>query len=62
MDQPTRATPSKMLYYKKHFKHFSTKIFRYIFLPKGLRVAIGQLGVSSHQLEIENDCANGVTK
>ena len=32
------------------------------FLPNALRVAIGQLRVSSCQLEIENDCANGVPR
>ena len=32
------------------------------FLPNASRVAIGQLRVSSHQLEIENGRANGVLK
>ena len=33
-----------------------------VFLSNALRVAVGQLIVSSHQLEIENGCANGVPR
>ena len=33
-----------------------------VFLPNALRVAIGQLRVSSHQLEIEVGRATGVTR
>ena len=36
MDHPARATPSKMLYYKKHFMHFSELGF--IMRPKYLDV------------------------
>ena len=31
-------------------------------LPNALRVAIGQLRVPSHQLEIRNGCANGIPR
>ena len=57
-----------MLYYKEHFMHFSklrfyymNKLPRYI-LPNALRFAIGQLKVSSHQLEIKNGHVNGVRR
>ena len=59
---------SKMLYYKEHFLHFSKLDFitrpRYLntFLTNALRVAIGQLRISSHQLEIENGRANRVLR
>ena len=62
---PLESFPSKMLYYHEHFMHFSELGFiqpkpKYLdmFLPNALRVAIGQLRVSSHQLEIENGHAN----
>ena len=54
------------MYYKEHFMHFSKLGFitrpKYLdtFLPNALRVAIGQLRVSSHQLEVETSCTNGV--
>ena len=66
MDQPTRSIPPKMLYYKEQFTQFSKLGFiirlKYLdmFLPNALRVAIGQLRVSSDQLEVENDHANKV--
>ena len=34
--------------------------YLHTFLPKHTQGCIGQLRVSSHQLEVENDCANGV--
>ena len=47
---PLEPSPSGMVYYKEHF----------MLLPNALRVVIGQLRVSSHQLKIENGRANGV--
>ena len=57
-----------MLYYKEHFTHFSN--FGFIirpkyqdtFIPDALRVATGELGVSSHQIEVQNGRANGVPR
>ena len=40
--------------------HYTTKLSIDIFLLHALRVTVGQLGVSSHQLEIENGHANEV--
>ena len=60
--------PLPLLYYKEKFMHFSELSFilqpKYwdMFLPNALRVAIGQLRVSSHQVEIENGRANGIPK
>ena len=65
---PLEPLPSKMLYYKEHFMHFSKLGFitrpKYLdaLLPNALRVVIGQLRISSHQLEIENCHTNGVPK
>ena len=55
---PLEPLRPKTLYYKEHFMRFSKLGF--IIRPKYLRVAIGQLRVSSHQLEVENGRANGV--
>ena len=57
-----------MVYYKKHFMHFCKLGFitrpKYLdtFLPNALRGAIGQLRISSHQLEIENGRTNKVPR
>ncbi|KAH6554691.1 hypothetical protein KP509_1Z314500 [Ceratopteris richardii] len=57
-----------MLYYRQHFLHISNEGFieipRYIqtYLPHHLRVLIGQLQVSSHQLEIERGLSRGVPR
>ena len=53
MDQPIRATPSKMLYYKEHFMQFFKLGFiirpKYLdtFLLNAIRVALGQPRVRS---------------
>ena len=60
--------PSNMLYYKEQFMHFSKLGFitrpKYLdtFLSNALRVAIGQLKISSHQLEIENNRTDRVLR
>ena len=65
---PREPLPSKMVYYKEHFLRFSKLGFitrpRYLdtFLSNALRVAIGKLRISSHQLEIENGRANRVPR
>ena len=65
---PLEPLPSKMLYYKEHFMHFSKLGFitrpKYLdtFLPNALRVAIGEVRISYHQLEIENDHTTGVLR
>ena len=65
---PREPLPSKMSYYKEHFLHFSKLGFitrpSYLdtFLSNALRVAIGQLRISSHQLEIENGRTNRVPR
>ncbi|KAH7442173.1 hypothetical protein KP509_03G074700 [Ceratopteris richardii] len=57
-----------MLYYREHFLHISDEGFieipRYMqtYLPHQLRVCIGQLRVSSHQLEIERGRSKGVPR
>ena len=67
MDHPREPLPSKMLYYKEHFMHFSKlgliTLPKYLdtFLSNAPRVAIGQL-ISSHQLEIENGRTNRVPR
>ena len=56
---PQRPLPAKMLYYRDHFMSISDDGFirrpRYLeaFLPHSTQVAMGQLRVSSHRLEIE---------
>lgn len=56
---PESPLPPKMLYYRDHFMSISGDGFihrpRYmdVYMPHSSRVAIGQLRVSSHQLEIE---------
>ena len=65
---PLEPLPSKMLYYKEHFMHFFKLGFitwpKYLdaFLPNALRVVIGELSISSHQLDIENGRTNGVLR
>ena len=66
--QPREPLSPKMLYYKEHFMHFNDLGFierpRYldIFLPHALRIVIGQLRVSSHNLEIESGRAAGIIR
>ncbi|MCO5569686.1 hypothetical protein L7F22_023402 [Adiantum nelumboides] len=56
---PRQPLQSKMLHYHEHFLQISDQGFidtpQYMqqYMPHHLRVAIGQLRVSSHQLEIE---------
>ncbi|KAH6554789.1 hypothetical protein KP509_1Z306500 [Ceratopteris richardii] len=65
---PRDTLPQKMLYYREHFVHIFDEGFieapRYMqtYLPHHLRVVIGQLEVSSHQLEIERGQSRGVPR
>ncbi|MCO5586104.1 hypothetical protein L7F22_040043 [Adiantum nelumboides] len=65
---PLRPLATKMAYYREHFLMLTEDKFiqrpRYmdIYLPHGMRVAIGQLRVSSHQLEIESGRAARVPR
>ncbi|MCO5576378.1 hypothetical protein L7F22_030188 [Adiantum nelumboides] len=65
---PSRPMATKMAYYIGHFLMLTEDTFiqrpHYmdIYLPHGMRVAIGQLRVSSHQLEIESGRATRVPR
>ncbi|KAH7281279.1 hypothetical protein KP509_36G038900 [Ceratopteris richardii] len=65
---PGRTLTPKMLHYREHFLRISDQGFietpRYMqtYLSHHLRVIIGQLRVSSHQLEIERGRARGVPR
>ncbi|MCO5589434.1 hypothetical protein L7F22_043401 [Adiantum nelumboides] len=66
--RPTDTLPPKMLYYYEHFLRFSEQGFIEIplymreYMPHRLRASIGQLRVSSHQLEIESGRARGIPR
>ncbi len=65
---PGQPLPTKMLHYHEHFLQISDQGFidtpQYMqqYMPHHLRVAIGQLRVSSHQLEIERGRARGISR
>eukprot|EP00249_Psilotum_nudum_P024953 c29331_g2_i2 orf=1-1479(+) len=65
---PVRPLPPKMSYYYEHFLSISeqgfieTPQYMQIYMPHRLRVAIGQLRVSSHQLAIESGRAHGIPR
>ena len=65
---PSRPLDTKMAYYRDHFLMLTLDGFiqrpRYmdVYLPHGTRVDIGQLRVSSHQLEIETGRAAGIPR
>lgn len=65
---PTQPLPPKMLYYRDEFMTLLADGFiqrpRYMdtYMPHSLRVAIGQLRVSSHRLEIETGRAAAVPR
>ncbi|MCO5611537.1 hypothetical protein L7F22_065790 [Adiantum nelumboides] len=65
---PGLELPSKMLHYREHFLQLSEQGFIEIplymqrYMPHHLRVVIGQLRVSSHQLEIERGRARGLPR
>ncbi|MCO5601597.1 hypothetical protein L7F22_055720 [Adiantum nelumboides] len=65
---PGHELPSKMLHYREHFLQLSEQGFIEIplymqrYMPHHLRVVIGQLRVSSHQLEIERGIARGLPR
>ncbi|MCO5548984.1 hypothetical protein L7F22_002449 [Adiantum nelumboides] len=65
---PGHELPSKMLHYREHFLQLSEQGFIEIplymqrYMPHHLQVVIGQLRVSSHQLEIERDRAKGLPR
>ncbi|MCO5594472.1 hypothetical protein L7F22_048502 [Adiantum nelumboides] len=60
--------PPTMLYYHEHFLSISgqgfieTPEYMQIYMPHRLRVAIGQLRVSSHQLAIKSGTASGIPR
>ncbi|MCO5575025.1 hypothetical protein L7F22_028822 [Adiantum nelumboides] len=65
---PRQPLQPKMLHYHEHFLQISDQGFidtpQYMqqYMPHHLRVAIGQLRVSSHQLEIERGRARGIPR
>ena len=65
---PQQPLPTKMLYYRDCFMSISEDGFiqrpRYmdVYMPHSSRVAVGQLRVSSHQLEIEASRARCVPR